>query len=187
MLYPLVPARNTVALTLFCLVPGTEPCFAWFPPQVPRDLHAGRSLPRLDRGDRQEEHAALQLRSRTPRPRGHPRGQPTTRQGHDMQDEVTPQGHHGSSVQTCTLGVPRDDPHTPLQSLSSVCQGRLTLAVFTLVTRGRFLTSASKFKIAPNDGIFDISPENDLVSPNVKPLLGASRVAFPVRVSGARQ
>ncbi len=40
--------------------------------------------------------------------------------------------------------------------------------VFTLVTRGHFLTSASKFNIAPNGGNFDISPQNDRASPNVK-------------------
>ncbi len=31
-------------------------------------------------------------------------------------------------------------------------------AVFTSVTRGHFLTSASKFNIAPNGRIFDVSP-----------------------------
>ncbi len=31
-----------------------------------------------------------------------------------------------------------------------------------------FLTSASKFNIEPNGGIFDVSAENDCVSPNVK-------------------
>ena len=40
--------------------------------------------------------------------------------------------------------------------------------VFTLVTRGHFLTSASKFNIEPNGRIFDVSPENDCTSPNVK-------------------
>ncbi len=40
--------------------------------------------------------------------------------------------------------------------------------VFTLAMRGVFLTSASKFNIEPNDGIFDVSPENDRASPNVK-------------------
>ncbi len=32
-----------------------------------------------------------------------------------------------------------------------------------------FLTSASNFNIEPNSGVFDISPENDRASPNVKP------------------
>ncbi len=41
-------------------------------------------------------------------------------------------------------------------------------AVFTLVTLGRFMTSASKFYIEPCGGIFDVSPENDCASPNVK-------------------
>ncbi len=41
-------------------------------------------------------------------------------------------------------------------------------AVFTLVTRGQFLTSASKINIEPNGDIFDVSPENDRASPNVK-------------------
>ncbi len=40
--------------------------------------------------------------------------------------------------------------------------------VFTLVTRGRFLTSASKFNIEPNGGIFDVSAKNERASPNVK-------------------
>ncbi len=31
-----------------------------------------------------------------------------------------------------------------------------------------FLTSASKFNIEPNGGIFDVSPKNDCPSPNVK-------------------
>ena len=33
-----------------------------------------------------------------------------------------------------------------------------------------FLTSASKFHIEPNGGIFDFSPENHRASPNEKPL-----------------
>ncbi len=37
------------------------------------------------------------------------------------------------------------------------------------MTRSRFLTSASKFNIGPNGEIFDISPENDCASLNVKP------------------
>ncbi len=40
--------------------------------------------------------------------------------------------------------------------------------VFTLVTCGHFLTSASKFNIEPNGGIFDVRPENDHASRNVK-------------------
>ncbi len=43
-----------------------------------------------------------------------------------------------------------------------------TERVFTLVTRGRFLTSASKFNVEPNGKIFDVSPENDHASLNVK-------------------
>ncbi len=40
--------------------------------------------------------------------------------------------------------------------------------VFTLVMRGRFLTSASKFNVEPNGGIVDVSMENDRASPNMK-------------------
>ncbi len=45
--------------------------------------------------------------------------------------------------------------------------------VFTLpwVTRGHFLTSASKFSIEPNGAIFDASAKNARASPNVKTLL----------------
>ncbi len=35
-----------------------------------------------------------------------------------------------------------------------------------------FLTSASKFNIEPNGGIFDVSRENDRASPNVKTTFG---------------
>ncbi len=41
-------------------------------------------------------------------------------------------------------------------------------AVFTLVTRGLYLTSASKFNIDPNDEFFDANPQNDCASPRVK-------------------
>ncbi len=44
----------------------------------------------------------------------------------------------------------------------------LGLAVFTLVTRGHFLTSASKFSVEPNGGIFDVSLKFDRASPNVE-------------------
>ncbi len=44
----------------------------------------------------------------------------------------------------------------------------LTQVAFALVTRGRFLTSASKFNIEPNGGLFDVSPETDRASLNVK-------------------
>ena len=37
------------------------------------------------------------------------------------------------------------------------CVQNLSQAVVTLVTRGRFLTSASKFNIEPSGGIFDVS------------------------------
>ncbi len=40
--------------------------------------------------------------------------------------------------------------------------------VFTYVTRGRCLTSASKFDIKPSGGVFDVSPENDCSSPSMK-------------------
>ncbi len=40
--------------------------------------------------------------------------------------------------------------------------------VFTLVTRSHFLTSASKFNIEPNSGIFDVSADNYRASPNVE-------------------
>ncbi len=43
-------------------------------------------------------------------------------------------------------------------------------AVFTFVTRSVFLTSASKLTIEPNGGSFDVSPENNRASPNVKTL-----------------
>ncbi len=36
------------------------------------------------------------------------------------------------------------------------------------MTHGHFLTPASKFNIEPNGGIFDVSPENDRASPNMK-------------------
>ncbi len=43
------------------------------------------------------------------------------------------------------------------------------IAVFTLVTRGRFLdVGVKKFNIEPNGGFFDVSPENDRTSLNVK-------------------
>ena len=50
------------------------------------------------------------------------------------------------------------------------CECSFTLEVFfTLVTRGRFfLRSASKFDTEANGEIFDVSPENDLASPNVE-------------------
>ncbi len=38
------------------------------------------------------------------------------------------------------------------------------------MTRGRFLTSASKFSIESIGGIFDVSLENDRASTDVKPL-----------------
>ncbi len=40
-----------------------------------------------------------------------------------------------------------------------------TRRVFTLLTCGRFLTSASKFTIKHNGVIFDVSPENDRALP----------------------
>ncbi len=56
-----------------------------------------------------------------------------------------------------------------LVALTSVFRRHMfPIAVFTLVTRGRFLTSASKFSIEANGEIFDVSPENDHTSPNVK-------------------
>ncbi len=54
-----------------------------------------------------------------------------------------------------------------------MCQG-----VFTLVTRGRFfLTSASKLNMEPNGEIFDVSPENDRASPNVKTISSIGPIA----------
>ncbi len=42
-------------------------------------------------------------------------------------------------------------------------------AVFTLGdTRSFFLTSASKFNVGPDGGIFDVSPKNARASPDVK-------------------
>ena len=41
------------------------------------------------------------------------------------------------------------------------------------MTRGHFLTSASKFNIEPNGGIFYVSPQNDGASPNVKSPFGS--------------
>ncbi len=47
-------------------------------------------------------------------------------------------------------------------------------AVFTLVTRSRSLTSASKSNIEPNGGIFDVNPENYRASPDVKTPFGCA-------------
>ncbi len=55
----------------------------------------------------------------------------------------------------------------------NVRRGATHEAVFTLMTGDCFLTSASKFYIEPNGGIFDVDPENDRASLNVKT---ASRV-----------
>ena len=44
----------------------------------------------------------------------------------------------------------------------------MVTGVFALVTRGHFLTSASKFNIEPDGGFFDVSPENDRASLNVE-------------------
>ncbi len=57
----------------------------------------------------------------------------------------------------------------------AACKG-----VFTLVTRSRVLTSASKFNIEPNGEIFDVSPENDHASPNVKTL---QRIQYETHLS----
>ncbi len=52
------------------------------------------------------------------------------------------------------------------------------MAVFILVTRRLLLTSASKFNIEANGGIFYLDPENDRASRNVKtPNDGVTAVA----------
>ena len=51
------------------------------------------------------------------------------------------------------------------RTLNASCQ----LGVFTLVTRGRaFDVSVKNLALNPMVGIFDVSPENDCASPNVK-------------------
>ncbi len=58
-----------------------------------------------------------------------------------------------------------------------ICQ-----VVFTLVTRGSFLTSASNFNIEPNGEIFDVSPENDRASPNMKTGLRPDDAKFALEI-----
>ncbi len=40
---------------------------------------------------------------------------------------------------------------------------------FHLVTRGRLFDVGVKVNVEPNDGIFDVSPENDRASPSLNP------------------
>ncbi len=60
---------------------------------------------------------------------------------------------------------------------------RVRQAVFTLVTRGRSLTSASKFSIEPNGGIFDVSLENDHASPDEKSPSSVESVDYALSVA----
>ncbi len=125
----------------------------------------------------------LPLRTNGPRPRcpvqllpcSPPAGQSDAARGADtvMNLPVSPGGRTLNT--RCIL----HERHRRLQTTRTLVCIRVTVvsracqAVFTLVTRSRSsLTSASKFNIETNGGIFDVSSENDRASPKVKTLSG---------------
>ncbi len=75
-----------------------------------------------------------------------------------------------------------DDPMLPpaydtIVSLTDRCGTRcLTLSGFHIGHAVISLTSASTFNIEPNCGFFDVSPQNERTSPNVKTLSRSSLV-----------
>ncbi len=107
-------------------------------------------------------------------------GEAVTARGADAVHEVRVRVRHDvvavSELAVGGAGLERRERGdvTQLRQVENLQRNNMRQAVFTLVTRGRFLDVGVKFDIEPNGGIFDVNPKNVRASPNVKSPSGSS-------------